>query len=152
VIKSSKTLPEETYLKSWASMSPISSDQCVRIILEFYGIFIQRATVQETPDIYLTSLLVLAHFVLLLLYFVYPALQWRYIIWHTYFHVCCKMYLCVSDIESIYLYLVSLLSYPSYLSTYAAISKYLLVTTFKDIQASELCISDPSLNDLSEHC
>ena len=69
VIKSSKTLPVETYLKSWASLSPISSDQCVRIILEFYGILIQRATVQETPDIYLTSLLVLAHFVLLLLYF-----------------------------------------------------------------------------------
>ena len=132
-------------------MSPISSDQCVRIILEFYGIFIQRATVQETPDIYLTSLLVLAHFVLLQ-YFVYPALQRRYTIWHTYFHLCCKMYLSVSDIESIYLYLVSLLSYPSYLSTYAAISKYLLVTTFKDIQASELCISDLFLNDLSEHC
>jgi len=66
VIKSSKTLPEETYLKSWASRSPISSDKCVRVILEFYGTFIQRVTVQRTPDIYLTYLLVLAYFVLLL--------------------------------------------------------------------------------------
>jgi len=42
---------------------------------------------------------------------------------------------------------ISLVIFCSYLSTYAAISKYLLVTTFKDIQASELCISDLSLKD-----
>ena len=46
---------------------------------------------------------------------------------------------CTSDVWSIYT--LYLLSYSSYLSTYAAILKYLLVTTFKDIWAWELYIS-----------
>ena len=148
LIKSWRTDPEDIYYVEKLGIKvphlqwPVhQGDQ------EFYWNFIKRAT-YKAHSICLDISFNFGIFCLLIIIFCISCSSVK--VHHMAYIFSCMLYnvsLHMSDIWSIYLSIscVSFLSYSSYLSTCAAISKYLLVTTFKDIQASELCISDPSL-------
>ena len=102
--------------------------------------FYWKATTHETLDIYIWHIFWFWHILSsnydILYILLYCADSSCGI--HIFMYVLIRIILCVRNL--IYIYLVSLLSYSSNLSTHAAISKYLIVTTFKDVQASDLCI------------
>ena len=159
LIKSWRTDPEDIYYVEKLGIKvphlqwPVhQGDQCDQ---EFYWNFIKRAT-YKAHSICLDISFNFGIFCLLIIIFcVYPALWWRYIIWHTYFHVCCKMYLYTCQISDlyIYLYLVHLSCHILHISALA--QQYQSIYLSQHLKTFKLqnCVSLTRLfNDLSEPC